>query len=197
MRARAFVVAATIALAAHAVLLLAWPWHGPASAAAAPRARAVATLVLLDPRRPDRPPASLHKTIDARADALRSVALAGASERSRPSSSPPAGPPAGRAMAIGIYRATATLDVPARARSAPDITLLSGLTWSGLPLRMRLFIDDEGAVVDAQVLRSAESDDVVERVRRMFLATGFTAGVQGGRPVPSYKDIEMTIGTPS
>jgi len=52
-------------------------------------------------------------------------------------------------------------------------------------------------VVDARVLQSAESGDVQERVRRMFLATGFTAGVQGGRAVPSYKDIELTIDAPS
>jgi hypothetical protein len=30
----------------------------------------------------------------------------------------------------------------------------------------------------------------------MFLATGFTAGVEQGRPVPSYKDIEITVGAP-
>jgi len=37
---------------------------------------------------------------------------------------------------------------------------------------------------------------VIALVRQMFLATGFTAGVANGQAVPSYKDIEITVGTP-
>jgi hypothetical protein len=98
---------------------------------------------------------------------------------------------------MSVYRSGAELDVPARPRSSPDLTMLSGLPWSGLPLRMRLFIDRDGVVVDAQVLRSAESEDVTERVRQMFLATSFTAGVANGQAVPCFKDIELEVGTQS
>jgi hypothetical protein len=31
----------------------------------------------------------------------------------------------------------------------------------------------------------------------MFLATGFTSGVQKGQLVPCYKDIELNVGTPA
>jgi len=103
-----------------------------------------------------------------------------------------------RSMAQGagatVYRPGADLDVPARPRSSPDLAMLSGLPWSGLPLRMRLYIDSEGLVVDTQVLQSAESPDVIARVRQMFLATSFTAGIEGGRAVPCFKDIELNVG---
>ncbi len=95
-----------------------------------------------------------------------------------------------------LYRSPAQLDQPARTRSAPDLSLLNGLSWSGLPIRLRLFIDTSGTVVDTQVLQSGEAEDVVERVRQMFLATGFTAGTVHGQQVPSYKDIEILVGNP-
>ena len=103
------------------------------------------------------------------------------------------------APAVGpsVYRPGTDLDVPARPRSSPDLAMLSGLPWSGLPLRVRLFIDSEGLVVDTQVLQSAESADVVERVRQMFLATSFTAGMAEGRAVPCFKDIELDVGVRS
>ena len=95
-----------------------------------------------------------------------------------------------------IYRSPAQLQQLPRPRSAPDTSMLNGLQWSGVPIRLRLFIDDQGNVVDTEVLESADAPEVVARVREMFLATGFTAGVEQGRPVPSYKDIEITVGAP-
>lgn len=95
-----------------------------------------------------------------------------------------------------IYRTPAQLDVPPRARSAPDVSVLNGLTWSGTPIRLRVFIDSQGNVVDTQVLQSGEAADVIALVRQVFLATGFTPGIEHGQPVPSYKDIEITVGTP-
>ncbi len=104
--------------------------------------------------------------------------------------------PAVRGPGMAIYRPPAELDVAVRTRSAPDLSMLDGLTWSGLPIRLRLFIDTQGSVLDAQVLASAEAPEVVERVRKMFLATGFTQGTIRGEPVASYKDIEITVGSP-
>jgi hypothetical protein len=94
-----------------------------------------------------------------------------------------------------IYRSPAELDGPVRPRSAPDMAMLEGLPWSGLPTRLRLFIDSQGTVVDARALASREADEVVARLCQMFLATGFTPGRVNGEPVPSYKDIEIAIDT--
>jgi hypothetical protein len=72
--------------------------------------------------------------------------------------------------------------------------LLEGLQWSGVPMRLRIFVDAAGTVVDVIVLQSADADDVVQSVRRMFLATGFIAARVNGLDVPSYKDVEIAIG---
>ena len=187
----------------HAALLLGLARHGSTAAIAHASPPAARWIVLAAPTRDAGP---------AQPRAAAAVPARMAAHRLEPQSPPAASDatagmqaasptrvaaPDDRTTAIGIYRAATMLDAPVRARSAPDITALAGLPWSGVPLRLRLFIDTRGTVVDARVLQSAESDDVAERVRRMFLATGFTAGVEGGRPVPSYKDIELTIGTPS
>lgn len=107
-----------------------------------------------------------------------------------------AGSPTARPATV-VYRPPATLDQPVRPRSAPDLSKLSGLAWSGMPMRLRLFIDSRGIVVDTQVLTNGESDEVVLRVRQMFLATGFTPGIMQGQPVPCYKDIEINVGSPT
>jgi hypothetical protein len=101
------------------------------------------------------------------------------------------------AQGAALYRPGTALDAPVRPRSAPDLSRLSDLPWSGLPLRLRLFIDAEGVVVDILVLQSAEAQEVVERVREMFLATSFTAGTENGRAVPCFKDIELNVGARS
>jgi hypothetical protein len=98
---------------------------------------------------------------------------------------------------LTAYRSQAELDGPVRARSAPDLTMLANLPWSGLPIHLRLFIDRRGVVVDTQVLKSNEADEVVAQVRQMFLATGFTPGLVHAEPVPSYKDIEIAVDNPT
>lgn len=128
-----------------------------------------------EPRRDAVPPAAVPAATAATADEL----------------------PAERPPGAAVYRPGTALDAPVRPRSAPDLSLLSDLPWSGLPLRLRLFIDAEGVVVDARVLQSAEAQEVVERVREMFLATSFTAGTEKGRAVPCFKDIELNVGVRS
>lgn len=203
MRGRRLPAVTAAVMLLHAALLLALARPGSTAAAARTSPPAARWIVLVAPTRDAGPS-------DARTEAAFPARMA--AHRLEPRSAPagsdatagvqtasptPAAPPDDRAAAIGIYRAATMLDAPVRARSAPDISALAGLPWSGVPLRLRLFIDTQGTVVDARILQSAEADDVAERVRRMFLATGFTAGVEGGHPVPSYKDIELTIGTPS
>lgn len=174
-------------LAAHAALLATlWRSGGQADlAAAADGARDGRRLVILDAARV----AALSVPAAPAPAPGASAAQAAADDASRP-----VGIRLGSAAGIGLYRPSTALDTAVRTRSAPDLSLLNGLTWSGLPLRIRLFIDADGHVVDVQVLQSAEQPEVIDRVRRMFLATGFTSGTQGGRPVPCYKDIEMNVG---
>jgi hypothetical protein len=201
MRARPLLAAIAVVLPAHAVLLVALAGHGSHASAGA-NVRGVRRLVLVDPRPAQGSSTNASATGSPqpasarRHDPPSPAASDMGDERPRLPSADVAPPPADRTASIGIYRAAAVLDVQARARSAPDIAFLAGLPWSGMPLRLRLFIDAQGEVVDTQVLQSAEADDVVDRVRRMFLATGFTAGVQDGHIVPSYKDVEVTAGAP-
>lgn len=203
MHARVLLAASAVVLAGHAALLLALASHGSTATAAGVAARPLPRLVLVgsrpDAAHPD--PLTLAAPQSVRAAHPARIPPAGsraAEDDPAPSPAKPAAPalPAS-SIGIGIYRAASALDAPVRTRSAPDMAQLVGLPWSGMPLRIRLFIDAQGAVVATQVLQSSEADDVVDRVRRMFLATGFTAGTQGGLPVPSYKDIELTIGVAS
>ena len=73
---------------------------------------------------------------------------------------------------------TATLQEPEHGLSAERLRDTDVLTWWG------------------HKAHDLVSDEVVARVRQMFLATGFTSGLVHGQPVPSYKDIEITVGTP-
>ena len=98
------------------------------------------------------------------------------------------------ARPIEAFLSPAELDIGARPRSAPDTTMLEGLRWSGVPMRLRLFVDAAGTVVDVVVLQSGDADDVVQSVRQMFLATGFIAARANGTDVPSYKDVEIAVG---
>jgi Gram-negative bacterial TonB protein C-terminal len=130
-----------------------------------------------------------------------SVTTANAPPAAHDAASAAATPPAAASSAYnggdGVYRPPSALYFPVRPRSAPDLSVLDGVPWSGMPLRVRLFIDTDGAVVDVQVLQSQEQDELLQRIRKMFLATGFTPGMQDGKPVPCYKDIEFTVGPPS
>jgi hypothetical protein len=106
----------------------------------------------------------------------------------------PASKAAPLAAAAEVFKSPGELERAALPRSAPDISMLAGLPWSGLPTRLRLFVDAGGTVVDVAVLQTSEDEEVVERVRRMFLSTAFVAGRAEGIDVASYKDVELTLG---
>ena len=196
MRRRGLLVCTVVVVAAHAALIETMAGHGlqPTSRPTPEAAqRAPARLVLLDREQvasltppkaqaPAEPPPPAASVPDKAAQQTASVDSDAGSQALRPTTT--------------IYRTPAQLDAPPRARSAPDVSILNGLAWSGTPIRLRLFIDDQGRVVDTQVLQSSEADDVIALVRQVFLATGFTPGIEHGQPVPSYKDLEITVGTP-
>jgi len=76
---------------------------------------------------------------------------------------------------------------------SPDFGSLSGLSWSGMPIRLRLFITASGQCVDVKVLRANEDADTLERVRQMFLATRFLPARHAGADVDSSRDIELDV----
>lgn len=190
MRGRRLVACTLMVTTAHAALIVAWA-QGSVKAippGASPE-RPAFSLTLLGPERVARPALSPVESSRPRAVARRPRKLRG--NGAEPSDTSRTDLPVPTA-----YRSPSELDGPVRARSAPDLSMLADLPWSGLPLRLRLFIDREGRVVDTQVLQSSEADEVTSLVRQMFQATGFTPGLMHAEPVPSYKDVEIALGSP-
>jgi outer membrane biosynthesis protein TonB len=113
----------------------------------------------------------------------------------KPASAPPGGiaPDVQGLAPVEAYRSPGELDRAALPRSSPDLDKLAGSAWSGLPLRVRLFIDAKGTVVDVQVMKSNEDPDLLDRVREMLLATGFIPGRLNGADVASFKDLELSL----
>ena len=92
------------------------------------------------------------------------------------------------------YWPTHQLELPPLPRSEPDATRLLGAVASGLPIRLRLYIDELGVVANIELLQASEQDDdVVERVKKMFYDTRFLAGRRAGIDVASYMDIEISV----
>jgi len=202
MRWRGLLVCTVVVVAAHGALIETMAGHGlQPSAGPAPREagrRPPVRLTLLDREQvaslaPANVDAPASQPAQAEAPAAASAPDKPADEASP--ADPAAGSHAQRATTT-IYRKLSQLDVAPRPRSAPEIQSLNGLAWSGAPIRLRLFIDDQGNVVDTQVLQSAESDEVIALVRQVFKDTGFTPGIEHGQAVPCYKDIEITVGKP-
>jgi hypothetical protein len=89
---------------------------------------------------------------------------------------------------------TAKLDIGPMPRSSPDDSRLEGSQRSGLPIRVRLFVDAHGGVSRADVLSSAPGDEeTAQRVAMMFRETAFTPGRLDGRDVASFIDIEIVL----
>ncbi len=91
------------------------------------------------------------------------------------------------------FLSPAQVDRIAIAFPSPDISSLSGLTWSGLPIRLRVFVDASGRCVDVQFLSANEEAATLDRLRQMFLATHFLPARRAGADVDAYRDIELDI----
>ncbi|MCX7277606.1 MAG: hypothetical protein NTZ15_09840 [Burkholderiales bacterium] len=90
------------------------------------------------------------------------------------------------------------LDHPLVPRSAPDTALLDGLSFTGLPVRLRLYVDALGRVVDVVVLQAdAGDEEAVAHMKAMFLATAYIPGQLQGAVVPARQDIELSLGDAS
>ena len=91
------------------------------------------------------------------------------------------------------FRSSAEIDRAALPLTELDVNRLAGLNWSGRPIRARVFIDAQGAVVDVRVLQGAQDPEVANRIRAMFMAISFLPGRLNGADVASYKDVELSL----
>jgi hypothetical protein len=89
---------------------------------------------------------------------------------------------------------TSALDVSPMPRSSPDEAQVESVTHSGLPIRVRLFVEADGRVSEANVLSHTPGDeDAALRVATMFQQTAFIPGRLAGRDVASFIDIEVVL----
>lgn len=119
------------------------------------------------------------------------------SSRTPAPAAPPATAPAVTLAAAppDTFIASTQLDQPVLPKSEPDLRQLEGLSFTGYPIRLRLFIDTQGRVVDVAVLQVSSGDEeAVEHMKTMFLATAYVPGLLRGRAVPSRLDIELSLG---
>lgn len=76
--------------------------------------------------------------------------------------------------------------------SEPDVASIRTDAASGLPVRLRIYIDRLGNVVSVVPLLASEADAAfVAALTRMFRATAFLPGQRGGVDVACYMDIEL------
>jgi hypothetical protein len=89
---------------------------------------------------------------------------------------------------------TSALDVGPMPRSSPDERHVENVHKSGLPIRIRLFVEDDGRVSATEVLSVVTGDeDVAQSVILMFQETAFIPGRLNGRDVASFIDIEIVL----
>jgi hypothetical protein len=96
--------------------------------------------------------------------------------------------------ALPRYLPTEALDVKPMPRSAPDERHVDSVPRSGLPIRVRVFVEAEGSVSAVNVLSHAPGDeDAAHSMAEMFRETAFIPGRLTGRDVASFIDIELVL----
>ncbi|PFH10034.1 hypothetical protein BCF11_2439 [Collimonas sp. PA-H2] len=94
-----------------------------------------------------------------------------------------------------IFYGPQEVDKGALPYSAPDPDLLTGAVVSGLPIRVRLYIDASGMVAGVEQLQAlADDQPALERIERMLRGTAFMPARLAGTDVNSYQDLEFRIG---
>lgn len=92
------------------------------------------------------------------------------------------------------YLPTSLLDSRPLPRSAPNEAYVDNVHKSGLPIRVRLFIEPTGMVSTVDVLSVAPGDeDAAAQVVAMFRDTAFSPGRRQGIDVASFMDIEVVL----
>jgi hypothetical protein len=94
-----------------------------------------------------------------------------------------------------VFYGPQEVDKGALPYSAPDPDLLAGVAVSGVPIRVRLYIDASGTVTGIDKLQALADDRrALERIETMLRATSFTPARLAGVDVNSYQDLEFHIG---
>lgn len=97
-------------------------------------------------------------------------------------------------LLLDAFVPSAQLDRPLVPMSAPDTSLLEGLQFSGLPIRLRILVTAAGRVAEVLIVKAApEDDDAVERIKAMLLATAYIPGRKDGKPVAAQLDMELQL----
>lgn len=97
--------------------------------------------------------------------------------------------------ALPIFYGPQDVEKSALPYSAPDPDLLAGVVASGLPIRVRLYIDANGVVTGVEKLQAlADDQQAFERIERMLRGTAFMPAKLAGNDVNSYQDLEFFIG---
>ncbi|AMO95989.1 hypothetical protein CFter6_3355 [Collimonas fungivorans] len=95
-----------------------------------------------------------------------------------------------------IYYGPQEVDKGALPYSAPDPDLLAGVAVSGVPIRVRLYIDARGMVTAIDTLQALDDDQqALERIETMLRHTSFMPARLAGADVNSYQDLEFHIGS--
>jgi len=169
----------------HAALCAAWFAWAPAPSPSASQETTVFAQVHILPGVSEAPPEHEHGPEPVAAPKLQATAPA------RPAPQPlieAARPP-------DLFIPSNQLDRPLLPKSEPDLQRLEGLAFTGYPIRLRLFVNTEGQVVDVAVLQVQPGDeDAVAQMKAMFLATAYMPGQLHGQLVPSWTDIELSLG---
>ncbi|WP_394779279.1 energy transducer TonB [Undibacterium sp.] len=94
-----------------------------------------------------------------------------------------------------IYLGSKEVDKPALPTGEPNIQLLNGASSkSGLPIRLRVFIDAKGNVTKiTRLLAPPADEDLVEKIINMMQQTVFMPAKRAGNDVASYRDLEFNI----
>lgn len=94
-----------------------------------------------------------------------------------------------------VFYGPQEVDKGALPYSAPDPDLLAGVAASGVPIRVRLYIDASGKVSAVEKLQAlADDQQALERIEAMLRSTSFMPARLKGADVNSYQDLEFHIG---
>ncbi|MDB5769096.1 MAG: hypothetical protein JWQ61_3910 [Collimonas fungivorans] len=149
--------------------------------------------------------AGVEKSIEVRIVAAASAAAGSAPLVARARADSAAQPQSGGQLQGGValakvayqpplYYGPQEVDKGALPYSAPDPDLLAGVAASGVPIRVRLYIDASGKVTAVEKLQALADDlQALERIEAMLRSTSFMPARLAGADVNSYQDLEFHI----
>lgn len=93
-----------------------------------------------------------------------------------------------------IFLSPSEVEKAAQPISEPDVMMLNGAVNSGLPIRVRAYIDRSGNVVDVIPLSVETNDEsAFALIAQMLVRTKFNPARRQSANVASYKDLEFKI----